>query len=188
MHLQKMFSPEGAFVLQEKFYKHFTELQSGLKFKRAGARKEIYCDPKQTKVAIATCGGICPGMNVVIRALYKCLKNEYGVEDIYGVRWGFYGFATDFPKHWIKLDDQKTYGIQNNGGSMLGTSGDPRVVDKEAIVKSLEDQGITQVYLIGGAGTHKGLRELQMLIRKKQLKISLIGIPTTIDNNVPFVD
>jgi len=71
---------------------------------------EIYSDPKTVKAAITTIGEICPGTNVVIRSLVKCL-HEYGVKDIFGVKWGFRGFTQDFPKHWTKLDSDSVEGI-----------------------------------------------------------------------------
>jgi len=81
-----------------------------LKFLRASQHVEIYCDPKTVKVAITTIGDICPGTNVVIKGLVKCL-NQYGVKDIFGVKWGFRGFTEDYPKHWTKLDPESVEGI-----------------------------------------------------------------------------
>ena len=69
-----LFNSENAFVMQEKFYKQFSEMQSSLKFLLSSARTEIYSDPAKTKVCIATNGGIVPGMNEVIKAITKCLE------------------------------------------------------------------------------------------------------------------
>ena len=90
-----------------------------MKFYRSSASTEIYCDPAQTKVMIATCGGIVPGMNVVIRSLVKCLEQEYGVTQILGAKYGFWGLAGD-PKEWIKLTSASLVGVQQRGGSVLG--------------------------------------------------------------------
>ena len=95
-----MFAEPGTFCLQEKFYSHLSELQTSLKFLRSTAAPEIYCNPTQTKAVIATCGGIVPGMNVVIRSLVKCLEQEYGVTQIYGAKYGFAGLASD-PSKWV---------------------------------------------------------------------------------------
>ena len=96
--------------MQEKFYSQLSELQTSLKFLRSAASTEIYCDPAQTKVVIATCGGIVPGMNVVIRSLVKCLEQEYGVSQIYGAKYGFTGLAGD-SSDWIKLTADGLHGI-----------------------------------------------------------------------------
>lgn len=91
------------FVLQEKFYTDTLELESSLKFHRAGVRKHIYYDAPKVKAAIVTCGGLCPGLNVVIRNIVISLWNDYRVREIYGVKWGYRGFYEDFPKNWTPL-------------------------------------------------------------------------------------
>ena len=91
-----LFSQPGTFCLQETFYSQPSELQTSLKFLRSTASTQIYSDPAKTKVVIATCGGIVPGMNVVIRSLVKCLEQEYGVRDIYGARYGFWGLSRGY--------------------------------------------------------------------------------------------
>ena len=89
--------------MQEKFYREMSELHSSLKFQRATAQSEILCNPAKVKAAIATIGEICPGKNVCIRSLVKCLEQDYGVPEIYGIKWGFRGFCEDFPKHWERI-------------------------------------------------------------------------------------
>ena len=71
---------------------------------RAGARKTIYYKGEDVKAAIVTCGGLCPGLNVVIRSIVLSLWRDYRVREIYGVKWGYRGFYEDFPNNWIKLD------------------------------------------------------------------------------------
>lgn len=115
------FVPLGTFVLQEKFYKQMADLEYSLKFQRSTARENIFCDPNKTKVAISMIGELCPGKNVVLRSLVKCLEHEYGVEEIYGVKWGFRGFCEEFPKFWVKIDAASLEGIQHQGGAKLGT-------------------------------------------------------------------
>ena len=101
---------------------------------RSTASTEIYCDPKETKAVIATCGGIVPGMNVVIRSLVKCLEQEYGVDAIFGARYGFSGLAAD-TKEWLKLTSETLTGIQQQGGSILGVQGP--YVTPEAVFERL---------------------------------------------------
>jgi 6-phosphofructokinase 1 len=98
------------FVIQEKYFRDIVELQACYKFLRAGARKEVVFKGEETRVAIVTCGGLCPGLNVVIKGIVDCLEYEYNVKDIWGIKWGYRGFYED-PKHWIKLDAEKTTGI-----------------------------------------------------------------------------
>merc|ERR1712139_330059 len=61
-------------------------------FLRAGPRRKTFFDPKTTKAAIETCGGLCPGLNTVIYHIVSSLIKLYGVEDILGIRGGFHGF------------------------------------------------------------------------------------------------
>lgn len=97
-------------------------MQSSLKFLRAGARKIIYFDTKEVHAAIVTCGGLCPGLNVVIRSIVLSLWHDYGVRDIWGIKWGYRGFYEEFPNNWIELNPEKVEGIHNLGGTILGSS------------------------------------------------------------------
>jgi 6-phosphofructokinase 1 len=87
------------------------ELESSLKFHRAGARSQIYFDGSEVKAAIVTCGGLCPGLNVVIRSLVLCLYNDYKVREVWGVKWGYRGFYEEYPKNWVQLDPAAVDGI-----------------------------------------------------------------------------
>ena len=93
---------ERSFIVQEKYYKDIIELQSCFKFMRAGTRKEVVFKREETKAAIVTCGGLCPGLNVVIKSVVDCLSYEYGVEEVWGIRWGYRGFY-ESDDYWIKL-------------------------------------------------------------------------------------
>lgn len=119
--------------------------------------KEIVFKAEETKAAIVTCGGLCPGLNSVIKSLVECLEYEYGVKEIYGIRWGYRGFYED-PKYWIKLDGEKVHGIQNLGGTILGSSRGG--FDGEKMIEALKTRGINQLYIIGGDGTHRGIFNL----------------------------
>ena len=124
-------------------------------------------------------------MNVVIRSLVKCLEQEYGVGEIYGAKYGFHGLAGDSNK-WIKLTSNELTGIQQRGGSILGVQGPP--VQLGDVVNRLVQTGTTQVYLIGGVSTLKCAQMIKDMVRKAGHKISIIAIPTSIDNNIPFID
>jgi 6-phosphofructokinase 1 len=53
-------------------------------FECAGPREKIFFDPSKTKAGIVTCGGLCPGLNDVVRAIVLGLWHNYGVRRIYG--------------------------------------------------------------------------------------------------------
>lgn len=153
---------------------------------RAGPRKKIYFDPTKTHAAVVTCGGLCPGLNDVIRAIVMCLWYRYGVERITGIKFGYRGFLSEFRLPGVELDPEAVEDIHRHGGTLLGSSrgyGD-RTGD---IVDSLERMNINMLFTIGGDGSQKGALALTNEIRKRNLKISVIGIPKTIDNDLSFV-
>lgn len=117
----EIFCKADRFGLAEKHYRDLSEMQSSFKFMIAAAREFIYVDPANTTAAIATCGGIVPGVNCVIRALVKCLDKQYKVKNIIGVRMGMYGLMQREDEYWIPLKTEDVAGIQYKGGSMLGT-------------------------------------------------------------------
>ena len=143
--------------------------------------------PEEIRAAIVTCGGLCPGLNAVIKSLVECLSYEYGAKEIWGIRWGYRGFY-EKDEYWIKLDPAGVKGIQNEGGTVLGSSRGG--FDGPKIIAALKKRGINQLYLIGGDGTHRGINALQDLIRKTEpnLRVSICGVPKTIDNDIPLID
>lgn len=157
---------------------------TSIKYTLAGPRKMIFHHPENVKAAIVTCGGLCPGLNVVIREIVMSLWFSYGVKDVVGIRWGYKGFAKQ--EEWVKLEPRTVKGIHEKGGTILGS--DRGGFDCDMIIQALIDQGINQLYAIGGDGTHKAIAVLFDEIVKRKLKISLVGIPKTIDNDIPIID
>lgn len=151
---------------------------------RAGPRKEIYFEPKKVKAAIVTCGGLCPGLNDVIRQIYFTLE-RYGVEKVFGVRYGFRGFFDpDLPMK--KLTREHVQDINLEGGSLLGVSrGGANMSD---IVDSIEAKEIDMVFILGGNGTHAGANAIHNECRKRRLKVSVVCVPKTIDNDILLMD
>jgi 6-phosphofructokinase 1 len=149
---------EGNFVLQEKFYRDTLELESSLKFLRAGVRKTVYFEGEEVRAGIVTCGGLCPGLNVVIRSIVMSLWNDYAVRKIWGIKWGYRGFYEDFPKNWIELNPQVVENIHNLGGTMLGSSRGG--FKAQEMINSIKKMGINHLYIIGGDGTHRGILAL----------------------------
>ncbi len=153
---------------------------------KAGPRKMIYFNPKHVHAAICTCGGLCPGLNDVIRAVVRCLWNRYGVRRITGIRYGYKGFLSDYGFDTIPLDPIKVDDIHKTGGSILGTSrgGGNRVID---IVDAIERLNINILFIVGGDGTQRGALEIAEEIEKRSAKVSVIGIPKTVDNDLIFI-
>ncbi|MDA3832457.1 MAG: ATP-dependent 6-phosphofructokinase [Spirochaetales bacterium] len=152
----------------------------------AGPREKIYYNPAHTHAAITTCGGICPGMNNVIRAVVRCFWYRYGVRRISGVQFGYQGLLENSPWPLIPLDPDVVDEIQEKGGTILGSArGGGKKVDE--IVDTLEKLNINILVTVGGDGTLRGASEISDEIKKRGLKISIIGIPKTIDNDLSFI-
>ncbi|EFJ05670.1 hypothetical protein SELMODRAFT_187341 [Selaginella moellendorffii] len=151
---------------------------------RAGPRAWIYFHPMTVRAAIVTCGGLCPGLNDVIRQVVYTLET-YGVTDILGIQYGFRGFL-DKTLPPIILNRKVVQGIHMRGGSFLGVSrGHPNV---EELVDKLEEWGINMLYVIGGNGSHAGASAIYEICYKRKLKIVVVGIPKTIDNDILLID
>jgi 6-phosphofructokinase 1 len=172
---------EKAFVKHDDHFKY-----DGKAFMRAGPRLHISFKPETVKVAIVTCGGLCPGLNVVIREIVMSLYYNYGVKTIYGIKWGYSGFYEDNFKHWIPLSPNVVTDIHTQGGTILGSSRGG--FDAIKICDALETKGINMIFGIGGDGTQRGIASLNEEINKRKLKIVLAGIPKTIDNDIPLID
>ncbi|MGE0021984.1 MAG: ATP-dependent 6-phosphofructokinase [Draconibacterium sp.] len=160
------------------------EIKNILSFELAGPREKLYFDPLKTKAGIVTCGGLCPGLNDVIRSLYLELTHAYGVQEVYGFKWGYKGLLpeSDAP---IKLTAEFVDDIHKEGGTVIGTSRGP--VDVEKAVDHLVKMGITILFTIGGDGTQRGGNAIFQEAKKRGYDLSVVGIPKTIDNDVAFV-
>ena len=152
-------------------------------FEYAGPRKLIYFKPENTRAAIVTCGGLCPGINAVIRGIVREIRIQYQVEQIYGIKYGYQGFQD--PINMIPLTANIVENIHNRGGTILGSSrGTPSTA---LIVDQLVKKQINILFTIGGDGTMRGALAIADEIKKRNLKIGIIGIPKTIDNDIPYV-
>jgi 6-phosphofructokinase 1 len=184
------FISEGARVVAdveyERIEKSFRENGMALSFENAGPRKKIFFDPKKTKAAIVTCGGLCPGLNNVIKGLVENLYYQYGVTDIVGVPFGYEGLIPSYGHGFIPLTPDRLGDIHEKGGSILGSS--RGMQDIPAMVDTLEREGISILFTVGGDGTFHGSKELFEETRRRKLPVSIAGIPKTIDNDINFVD
>ncbi len=152
----------------------------------AGPRKKIFYDPQKTKVAIVTCGGLCPGLNDVIRSLVMECWYHYGIRKIIGIKFGYLGLIIDNKNENITLTPDMVAEINRDGGSFLGSSRGPQDVKK--MVDYLVSENINILFTIGGDGTQKGALAIVKEITARKLNISVIGIPKTIDNDIAYID
>lgn len=152
----------------------------------AGPRKRIFFRPENTTAAVVTCGGLCPGINDVIRGLVMVSHYRYGVRNFLGFRYGYWGFDEQYANEIMSLTPDLVADIHEQGGTILGSSrGTPGT---EMIVNRLVERGVNILYVIGGDGTMRGASALVKEIERRGLSICVIGIPKTIDNDIPFID
>ena len=155
-------------------------------FELAGPRSKIYFDPSKLKCGIVTCGGLCPGLNDVIRAIVMGLHHHYGVRGIFGFQYGFEGLSYKHGHPTIDLTPEEVNDIHQMGGTMLGSSRGPQ--DVVEMVDTLEVMNIRILFAIGGDGTLRGAQAISEEVSQRNLKISVIGVPKTIDNDISFID
>jgi len=155
-------------------------------FEKSGPKEFIYFDPGKTKAAIVTCGGLCPGLNNVIRGLVMQLATRYGVRDCIGIKYGYEGLNPEYKHETIALTPENVEDIHVYGGSILGSSRGHQ--DVSVMVDTLERMHIDILFTIGGDGTLRGARAIHEEIKKRNLKISVCGVPKTIDNDIPFIE
>ncbi|MGI9430529.1 MAG: ATP-dependent 6-phosphofructokinase, partial [Bythopirellula sp.] len=151
---------------------------------RAGAREQLFFDPANTRVAIVTCGGLCPGINNVIRGLVLELTFNYGIRQILGIRYGYQGLNPDEGRPPVELTTESVEGIQHRGGTILGSSRGHQ--DPKTTVQFLVDNEIDVLFCIGGDGTQRGAHVMADEIARRRLPIAIVGIPKTIDNDIKF--
>jgi 6-phosphofructokinase 1 len=155
-------------------------------FELAGPRDKIFFDPRRLRCAIVTCGGLCPGINNVVRGLVLELTRGYGVEHIVGFRYGYAGLIPGLGPEPIILTPDLVGDIHHEGGTTLGTSRGAQ--DPETMVATLERFGIGILFVIGGDGTLRGAIKLVAEIERRGLPVGVVAIPKTIDNDIHFID
>lgn len=151
----------------------------------AGPRPYIYFDPSKVKAGIVTCGGLCPGINDVIRSIVMTLYYSYGVNKILGFKYGLQGFIPKYGHDVVELNPENVKDIHSMGGTFLGTSRGHQPI--EEIVDTLERMNIQILFMIGGDGTFRAANKIKEEIDKRGLKIAVVCIPKTIDNDIWLV-
>ena len=145
----------------------------------------LFFDPAKLACGIVTCGGLCPGLNDVIRAIVLSLHHHYGVNKVYGFRFGYEGLVRRIGHEPLELTPESVHRIHESGGSILGSSRGPQ--DPAEMVEYLEDLGVGILFAIGGDGTLRGAQKIGEEAARRGLTIGVIGIPKTIDNDISFV-
>jgi 6-phosphofructokinase 1 len=170
-----------------EYYNHCRNTgETPISFEKAGPYRNLYFNPAHTKVAIVTCGGLCPGLNSVIRSLVNELHYRYNVNRIFGIQYGYRGFIADNNHPVINLTPQLVERIHLFGGSVLGSSRGEQ--DTGQIVDRLSALGVDILFCIGGDGTLRGAHAIYEEISRRKLNISIAGIPKTIDNDINLID
>lgn len=154
-------------------------------FEKAGPREKIYFNPTELKCGIVTCGGLCPGLNDVIRAIVMSLFHHYKVQSVFGFPYGYEGLSRRHKHVPMELTLKSVARIHEQGGTILGSSRGPQEVSE--MVDTLERMKIGILFTIGGDGTLRGGQAIAEEAGKRGLEISVIGVPKTIDNDISHV-
>ncbi|MGE5258679.1 MAG: ATP-dependent 6-phosphofructokinase [Hyphomicrobiales bacterium] len=165
--------------------KHLAEGPEPPSYELAGPRRHIFFDPSKLKCALVTCGGLCPGLNDIIRSIVLELHYGYGVRNIFGVRYGLRGFISRYGYDMMQLTPSAVVNIHERGGVVIGSSRGPQDIDE--IADSLERLNIGMLFMIGGDGTLQAATSLADTVISRGLKISIVGVPKTIDNDIYMV-
>src|SRR5215831_21105150 len=157
----------------------------GLLFELAGAREHLFFSPTETRAGIVTCGGLCPGLNDVIRSLFFEMRHAYGAIEVLGFRWGYQGLDPERGDEPLVLTPEIVDGIHLQAGTILGTSRGP--VDTARAVDNLIRRRVNILFAIGGDGTQRGAKALFDEAQRRGHVLAVVGIPKTIDSDIPFV-
>jgi 6-phosphofructokinase 1 len=154
-------------------------------FEQAGPREALYFNASKTTAGIVTCGGLCPGLNNVIRSIYYQLLHGYGVRQVLGFQYGFAGLdpLNELPP--IHLTDAMVSDIHEQGGTILGSSRGP--VEPAVMVNRLAQLGVDILFCIGGDGTLQGAHAIHEEAVRRGYPLSVVLVPKTIDNDIQWV-
>ena len=184
------FTPDDAKILYDRDFSVMKEryLKSNKVYamEKAGPREKIFHDPAWCKAAILTAGGLCPGLNDVIKSITLTLKQQYNVPVVYGIRYGYAGLNPACGHEPIILDKATVDDIHEQGGTILASSRGAQ--DTEVMLETLVRMGINLLFCIGGDGTLRAAHDLAVAAEKHSLNISIVGVPKTIDNDISCMD
>ena len=180
------FKKQGDRVLYANTVNELMENSSAMSFEEAGPREKIFFDPARTTVGIVTCGGLCPGLNDIIRGIVNQCHFQYGITRVYGFRYGYEGLVQRYGHTPLMLKPESVEQIHNFGGTILGSSRGQQPVGD--MVDTLEDMNVDILFVIGGDGTLRGASAIAQEVDARSLKKAVVGIPKTIDNDIMYLD
>jgi 6-phosphofructokinase 1 len=182
---KRVFVADDRRILLEDEVERTAAEDGRLSLEKAGPRERIFFDPPSTTVAVVTCGGLSPGLNNVIRSVYNDLTHNYGVERVLGIRDGYRGLNPAAGVPPVTLDAAFVQEIHNLGGTVLGSSRGGQ--EPAVMVDFLEREGIDVLLCVGGDGTQRGAHAIAEEVERRGLSKAVVGIPKTIDNDIPYV-
>jgi 6-phosphofructokinase 1 len=154
-------------------------------FEMAGPRETIFFEPAGLRAGIVTCGGLCPGLNDVVRALVLGLDQHYGVRTVLGFRYGYEGLSARHGHAPLPLTRQAVDRIHEAGGTVLGSSRGSQ--DVSEMVDTLERLQIGLLFPIGGDGTLRGAHAIAAEAQRRGARMAVVGVPKTIDNDIACI-
>ena len=181
---QGLFLTENSRILADTLSSTDAGPHNNWTMRLAGPRADLHFDPSKTTIGIVTCGGLCPGLNDVIQGIVNSALDAYDVKAIYGFRYGYWGLSAAGRHTALELTSDICRGINQFGGSFLGTSRGPQ--DAVEIVDTLVKYKVDILFTIGGDGTQRGASRIVYEVQKRGLDIAVVGLPKTIDNDISF--
>ncbi len=182
-HGQGRFVPEGSLIRREV---ELPLARSEVLLEKAGPREKIFFNPRRTNAAVVTCGGLCPGLNNVVRSLFMELHYRYQIQTVFGIRNGYLGLNASAGLPPLRLTPDIVNDIHKEGGTILGTSRGKQ--ETAVMVEFLKAHHIDILFCVGGDGTQRGAHALVEEITRQNLPIAVVGIPKTIDNDLLYCD
>ncbi len=179
------FVPDEARVRYQAVLSPDLEPFEDVLLEKAGPREYIHFDPARTRAAIVTCGGLCPGLNNVIRSAFFELHHNYGVKEVFGIPYGYMGMNPASGLAPVRLTREYVETIHERGGSVLGSSRGSE--DLGVMVDFLVARRINLLFCIGGDGTQHGARAIADEALRRRADIAVVGVPKTIDNDILYV-
>jgi 6-phosphofructokinase 1 len=177
--------PDTARVRYQVEFGTPTDLPADIHFEKAGPRERLFFAPQNTRAAIVTCGGLCPGLNNVIRSAFLELHHNYGVPEVLGIRYGYAGLNPQVGEPPVVLTADLVDHIHDNGGTVLGSSRGPQPVS--VMLDFLVERNVNILLCVGGDGTLSGAGVIAREAQRRGLPLAVVGIPKTIDNDVMYV-
>ncbi len=161
------------------------ERSGNIFFEKAGPRERTFFDAPRTSAAIVTCGGLCPGLNNVIRSLVMSLHCHYGIQRVYGIRYGYHGMNPANGHAPVELTVDAVSDIHETGGTIIGTSRGPE--DPKVMVETLRGLGVNILFTVGGDGTQRGALKVYEEAKSQGYPLAVVGVPKTVDNDIQYV-